>query len=1039
MQLLTEVLRRNGLHRPDGRALHAYGLDAVEMKALTEKLRLRIDCEQPLKSTAQAFVLWAAERLRTAYPGGQLTWEFVFEGLGQPRPDYSFVQKITEDGLLSWRRQLKRGQVGHREFLYSLLAEGGLPEIALAEAGTYRTALLGLIAEIEAEGALGAAQADRAAMRAVEGLPHALQGAEQARLMAELACALVTLRGKLPDAVPRGAAVDWLDANLPGWRRELPLRLSPHVLDVLIRPVLAAERLPAGRTDAAVIRQLRRSIDGSGWQGVAVIVEGAVLPADLLPHVDRTLRLRLSAENGVSFLGQPEAEGWRLTRQGVGREAILPLDPSVPVVLSAFTDGTKRADVILDAGLPVPADASTLWRPQDAQAVDPEILVPLSGRGRTLAGKVFLLAAPGELPVASEGLTIELPQPGPGGQIWPISGNGCVKIGNAECRVETGSDADDPTPRLVALGQYLSGFVGPSGALVHLGRPQILGTEGDAPLGSVQKSLSFRAAQGRLGGVIASWQIDGVTLARLSLIVLPQTLSLVATELGVGRLRLDCQGLDPGWHVAILGPDAEARAVVPPGGQVRLELVSKELPGVVTLRLSNPQAGTRLDLSALWPAREPILVEPGGRRLTTDRKLSLANLTGWRGLAPSGRGAVQLRDPGKSARIGFPAGGEVRLAAHADVIGQALALSGPDGRINIRLVEGTETPRLEIGRYDWVSEEAGPFRHLGHGRTDLAAVLLDEPVRREARTAEGRIDLNGWLGEVGGIWFIQGRSRYKGIMRPFVWSAQPMSHTSREVREAGYEAEWRTLLAHPEDARWEAAWALISAVRAAGDAGALDQVQALGRVPEAAVAMLFQTSRGERAAALLLETEAPLWWPLVPWRAWASGIKVANDRLNARLRDTGIEESEALGALQMSRVAGEIMALRPELASHLGRAMWEVGLDPIARDSSDRTIPLARPSALLPKLAQEAARRFDWLPQGAGSLAPQRLQLPPAVNEANAPVMYAPFVAAEVAAGLRAAPSPTETLQFIALRAADPIWFDAALPAALTQATELPE
>lgn len=159
--------------------------------------------------------------------------------------------------------------------------------------------------------------------------------------------------------------------------------------------------------------------------------------------------------------------------------------------------------------------------------------------------------------------------------------------------------------------------------------------------------------------------------------------------------------------------------------------------------------------------------------------------------------------------------------------------------------------------------------------------------------------------------------------------------------------------------------------------------------------------------------------------------------MNARLKDTGIDESESLSALQMSRVAGEIVALRPELASHLGRAMLEAGLAPIARDSGDRTIPLSRPSSLLPKLAQEAARRFDWLPQGAGSLDPLRLPLPPAVNEVNAPVMYAPFVAAEVAAGLRAAPSPAETLQLIALRAADSIWFDAALPAALTLATEL--
>ncbi|MEH7829806.1 hypothetical protein [Gemmobacter denitrificans] len=140
MQRLADILLRNGLDRPDVRPLHAYTIDDKELAALGRLLRLRIGTEEPLASTAQAFVLWAAEYLRTAHPGGYLTWDFVFAGLAQPRPDYAFVQRITEDGLRAWGRSLRRGQVGHREFLYSLLAEGGLPDIALAQAGTYRTA-----------------------------------------------------------------------------------------------------------------------------------------------------------------------------------------------------------------------------------------------------------------------------------------------------------------------------------------------------------------------------------------------------------------------------------------------------------------------------------------------------------------------------------------------------------------------------------------------------------------------------------------------------------------------------------------------------------------------------------------------------------------------------------------------------------------------------------------------------------------------------------------------------------------------------------
>lgn len=1038
MQLLADILLRNGLDRPDGRPLHAYTIDDRELAALGRLLRLRIGTEEPLASTAQAFVLWAAEYLRTAYPGGYLTWDFVFAGLAQPRPDYAFVQRITEDGLRAWGRSLRRGQVGHREFLYSLLAEGGLPDIALAQAGTYRTALLALIAEIEGEGALGAAQADRAALRAIERLPRALQSAEQARLMAELARALVTLRAKLPETIPRGAALVWLDANLPGWAADLPLRLSAQVLDELIRPALAAERPRPARAEAPVTRQLRRAADGPGWRGIAAIAGGALLPALLLPKVDRALRLRLMTEGGLSFLGQPEAEGWRLVQQGGAGETLLPLAPSVPVVLSAFVDGRKRADAVLDPGLPAPEDAATLWRPQDAQTSDPDILLPLSGRGRTRAAKVFLLAGLEDRPVGDDGVVLDPPQPAPGGLLWPISGSGRVMLGDTAFAVQTGCDSEAPIPRLLALGPCLQGFTGPAGVPVHLGQPRVLGTEGEAPMASVDRALTWTGTRGRLGGMIASWTVDGIVLARLPLIVLPSDTVLFSRETGPGRLRVEGRGLRPGWHIAINGPDSDARAIVPTDGQVQLDLASRDMPGLVTLRLSDPETGAQLALTALWPAREPILVDPDGRRLTTDRQVSLTSLPGWRGLVPGGRGAVQLRDPQAHARIGFPADTEVRLASHAGVVAQALALSGPDGRINLRLVEGTETPRLEVARYDWTSEEAGPFRHLGHGQTDLRAVLLDDPARTMARTAEGRIDLAGWLGSDEGLWFIQGCSDRQGVMRPFVWSPVPLARTSRATREAGYEAAWRALLDRPEDPGWEQAWQLILAVRAAGDAGALDQVQALSRVPEAAVALLFQTGRGERAAALLLETEAPLWWPLVPCRAWAAGIALAHARFLARLNGAGLDDAASYAALQMARTAGEIIALRPELTAHLGLAMREARLPPLARDAQDGIRPLARPASALPGLAQEAARRFDRVPQGTGSLSPLRLHPPQVVNEANAPVLQAPFVAAEVAAGLRPALSQTETLQLIALRASDPVWFDAALPAALTQATEIP-
>lgn len=54
MKLLLDILQRNGLELPDGRALHAYETDSAELKALADLLKLRISLAQLLPTTAQA-------------------------------------------------------------------------------------------------------------------------------------------------------------------------------------------------------------------------------------------------------------------------------------------------------------------------------------------------------------------------------------------------------------------------------------------------------------------------------------------------------------------------------------------------------------------------------------------------------------------------------------------------------------------------------------------------------------------------------------------------------------------------------------------------------------------------------------------------------------------------------------------------------------------------------------------------------------------------------------------------------------------------
>lgn len=1037
MTPVSAILERNALCRPDGRPLHGYRLTDEDLVALRQLLRTRIGLGERLFSTAQGFVLWAAERIRRDWPGGALTWEFVYQGLGLAPPDYGLTRWLVENGLETWCRPLRRGGAGHREFLFTLLAEGGLPDAALAQANRYRAVFLGLIGALEAEGSLAAAAAETVALRAVQDLPQVLRDEDQARLMADLALALVALRQALPEDLPAEDVIAWLDAQRPRWRATLPLRLSDRALETIVRPALEAARIRPER-GGALVRRLLLCDDAGRWHGAAEIAEGALVPEALLPPEARGRTLRLIAASGASFLARPDEAGWRLTL--VGGAARIALEPSVPVVLSAHADGRPLGDVLLDPGLPAPDEAPGLWHSADRMDFAPQALVPLSGRARTRAAQLFLLTSEIVDPRPVEGVTLGAPAPGPGGRLWPLAGRGQVRLADQAISIETGAETGAEPARLMASGSLLPGLACADGTRVFLGTVRIWATEGEGPLRPLSGgALNLRALPRTLGGQVAEWVEGGVVLARLRLIALPAAFRLTFRETGPGRLRLTVEGVPPGWHLALSASgNPPAQAIADAEGQAVQELATTGAPALVGLRLSDPGSGAVLALSGLWPAQEPRLIDPEGQVLRQDRKIALSRLSGWRGHLPPGTGAVLVRLGGQGAQVGLAASGEVRPVAHAMVLGQALALTGADGQVNLRLALAGETPRLSVARYDWSSEEAGPFRHIGAGRSRMSAVLLDDPARTAATEAEGRIDIGHWLGEDEGLWFIQGANDRQGVMRPFVWAARPLPRSTREERLARFESDWQALLDRPEDPGWDRLAAMIAAVRAAGDCGALDQVQALARIPAAAVALVLNAPRAGRASALALESEAPIWWPLVRVSDWTRGLKAAHDRIRVRLATAGIADAPAVAVGAMARAAGEIVVLRPELAAHLGAALVAAGLPPKALDAEGAPSillpPLPAAEALLRSEEQDAARRFTTLPQGVDGLRARVLR-PIQVSDGRMDaLMHAPLVAAETAAALRPPAAAPDILRLIALRAADPAFFDTALPCALTLA-----
>ena len=280
------------------------------------------------------------------------------------------------------------------------------------------------------------------------------------------------------------------------------------------------------------------------------------------------------------------------------------------------------------------------------------------------------------------------------------------------------------------------------------------------------------------------------------------------------------------------------------------------------------------------------------------------------------------------------------------------------------------------------------------------------------------------------------------MQRAVVWAPRPMPRSTRDERIACYAMDWRRLISKPEHPDWERLWRLIVSVGQGGDAGVADQVQALAQAPEAAAALVLRVPHAELADTLALDLAAPFFWPALPLAAFVVAIEADYGRRHRALVTTGFAASEATeeasGAL--ARRTAAILSFRSELAGHIGAALVQAGLLDVAYklQAEFPAAALFVPNALvrLNKLAQEAVRRFDRLPSGIGYIVPRHRPQGIAFNRYAQFVIDAPVTAAEFAAERRPSASARELLALINLRLVDPLYFDAALPAAIALVLE---
>ncbi|WP_147335668.1 STY4851/ECs_5259 family protein [Pseudotabrizicola alkalilacus] len=1017
-----------GLAGPDGRAMHLYRCDDAEFSEAGFLLSNQISSGAVEDYTAQWFVLWASERIRRFYAEGGLSWEFVFDGLGR-MPDRTTAVTLTERGLKLWKRQLRwNPQRSSRLFLYSLMAEGGLPDALLAKGSGYSSAVLGAISDIEV---MGNADVLAIARRWLGGLPSIFQNDDTAMLLAELAQAIVELRSVVPEGIAGTAVEAWLNVNRPSWAASLPLRLSEAARLAILRPALSDRSERPSSVGALSQRLLRRRADGKGWAGSIRIRDGMIIPFSTLPTGVEQKTLRLVSETGPVFRAVPDTAGWRVS--GPRPLTVLALDPDRSCMMTAHADGAQVGEMVIDLGLPSTDEAVSLWR-LDPNGGSEENLVPASS-SRTRGDKLWLLAPLDLLPHVSEGLEIGAPDAAPGGQLWALSGAGNVRCGQSNLQIETASEAyESDEAMLLPLASLFSAWGSDDGLSVFSGDIRFLGIQGAMPGKDVTRQSHWRSMRRILGGQIVEWHSEyGEIRASVGLVHLPAALSAKIREIEAGLAVIIVSGLPEGWIASATAAGLKAHAEKLNGG-CRIVLDARKcLPATVVLSFSEPKSGKTLRLSAPWPSRDPFLISPEGERLLDNRVISLPKLMGWRGMLPASGGALQLQLAARSKAIGFGTGGMQRLSAWTGLVSQAMALAGADGRLNLRLVKGGETPRLEIGAYDWDAQLRGDLLPLGAGTVTLKAITLSEPFVHRETEAKGPFDLSHWLGDVAQLWFIQGRDE-KGVMRSVAWSSRKARRTNRPQRIAGYQEEFRAMLVEVDHPGWGRLIQLIRLAQQAGACGALDQVQALPGVPAIAIVLLFRMKPEEVASTLDLEGGSPFWWPLISVKEWSQALQYVRSYQMRMLSQAGIigQDAEASVETGILRRVATILLHRPELKAHFGFALLTLGL-PVVVTLATGVTPLlvSNPGVRLVEAARQLAARAPEIPHGVGDLKVQKIDIPVGFSDSLRPILDAPLMVAEIATEPSLITEPQKILQFLALRHADPAWFDVALPLAL--------
>ena len=359
--VLAKILARHG-QIVDGRPLFQYRVSEAEYKELREYLSSLHQSRllAPHARTAATFVLFASEWFRREFDGGLQRWDDLAPEMLAHLP-YAAKTHLTAEGLEWWKRKV-RVLGGAREFLLTLVLEGGFPTRVLEsrENGWLSSHLRRVISRVVTLQAGDQEEAFQISVAAEEGIRATFRNRDFHLLCAELALAIAKLKREAESDSPAMVSPSaYLDGIRPRWREELPIALegegAQRLVDDLVNTKVARFGSDIG---ARAKRLLVRS--GDNWAtAVRVGADGEIdLPKSLTDsrermsvHPARTLCDFMGSE--LAIIDPPGDEGRWLSRpRRQAREVIIGFPFERPVEVELRHENKSRGITVWPGGEP---------------------------------------------------------------------------------------------------------------------------------------------------------------------------------------------------------------------------------------------------------------------------------------------------------------------------------------------------------------------------------------------------------------------------------------------------------------------------------------------------------------------------------------------------------------------------------------------------------------------------------------------------------------------------------------------------------------